>query len=170
MTLTSFSWLYSASSLSSLSPKLATWFEPTDERRIRLQFDDMELATLLALADMEEALPLSARLDGELEIDPGNVLASSGTLSIQGLAFGSGDDLLASDATLRLRMDEGRLVLEPTKLEAAGPLIGGRTPLQVSGTLELNTDWHPDAGYHALIRDLSHYRDFIDSKTTPRRP
>ena len=141
--------------LGSLHPELAAWFEPTDQRAIRLMFDDMELATLLALAGLEEDLPVRALLDGVLDVDPVNVLASSGTLSIVDLSFGSGDELLETNATLRLRIEEGRFILEPTSMDAAGPLIGGRTPIQISGAMELDTDWDPSDGYLELVRDLS---------------
>ena len=100
-------------------------------------------------------MPLRGRLDGTLEINTDNVLASTGTLEIEGLAFGTADEVVESEATLRLRIDAGRLVLEPTDVDASGPLIGGRTPLRVGGALVLDTDWKPEDGLSGLISDLT---------------
>ena len=146
---------HAALPLDSLSPGLAVWFGPTDQQGLRLGFDDLELAPLISLAGLEDDFPLRGKLDGELNLDLANLPASSGDLEIVGLAFGSADGVLESDATLRLRCDQGRLVLERTRADLSGSLIGGRTPLEIFAAAELNQDWNPDQGLADLISELS---------------
>jgi len=147
--------LRAALPLASMSADLAAHFGPGGQDPISLHFTDLELETLLTLARLEEQVPLRGRLDGALEIDADDVLASAGTLEIEGLAFGTAGQIVESDAPLRLYFTEGRLVLEPTDVNASGPLIGGRTPLRASGEVELDSDWEPEDGLGRLVRNLT---------------
>ncbi len=128
-----------------------------DSGAVEVQVEGLDLARVtdigLLMADAEvDDLQVSGVLDSLISFDPSDPLKAIGTLEVEGLQVRYQDLGLRSESALRIDLGDGRVELEPARLQLSGRR--SEAPLDLRLTADVDPAWRAGSDPMKLIHNL----------------